>query len=66
LDQNNIVIANKFLEIAKEDLKAAEVLYVNELMRPSLYHLEQASEKILKAYPYWRTVQSHEVFCQYC
>jgi len=50
LDQNNIVIANKLLEIAEEDLKAAEVLYVNELMRPSLYHLEQASEKILKAY----------------
>ncbi len=43
-------IIDRLLKHAEEDLKAAKVLYDNELMLQSLYHLEQASEKILKAY----------------
>lgn len=50
MDDSHADIINKLLKHAEEDLKAAKVLYENELMLQSLYHLEQASEKILKAY----------------
>ncbi len=50
MDDSYADTVNKLLKHAKEDLEAAKVLYENELMFQSLYHLEQASEKILKAY----------------
>ncbi len=50
MDDSHADMVNKLLKHAKEDLKAAKVLYESELMLQSLYHLEQASEKILKGY----------------
>ena len=50
MDENYADAIYKLLAHAEEDLKAAKVLYENELMLQSVYHLEQASEKILKAY----------------
>jgi len=38
------------LDKAKEDLKASKILYEYDLKAQALNHLEQASEKILKAY----------------
>jgi len=38
------------LDKASEDIKAAEILYSENLKELAIFHLEQASEKILKAY----------------
>jgi len=43
-------LARRFLERALEDIKASEVLFNDGLKFSTLQHLEQASEKILKAY----------------
>lgn len=43
-------IVNGLLEKAWEDLRASKVLYEYGLKAQALAHLEQASEKILKAY----------------
>jgi len=43
-------LAKGFLDKASEDIKAAEILYRENLKDLAIFHLEQASEKILKAY----------------
>ena len=43
-------LAKGLLDKALEDIKASEVLYHENLKGLAIFHLEQASEKILKAY----------------
>lgn len=50
MPSNHVDVADRLLKHAEEDLEAAKVLYERGLMLQSLYHLEQASEKTLKAY----------------
>ncbi|EKD23460.1 MAG: HEPN protein [uncultured bacterium] len=40
----------KWLQIAKEDLKSAKILLKHELFGTVVYHCQQASEKSLKGY----------------
>jgi len=43
-------LAKGFLDKALEDIRASEILYRENLQDLAIFHLEQASEKILKAY----------------
>lgn len=47
--KDTIELAKGLLEYAKEDLESAGILYKENKLRSAMYHLEQASEKILKA-----------------
>jgi len=40
----------KFIDCAKDDIKAVELLYKNQIFSLSVYHMQQAIEKILKSY----------------
>jgi hypothetical protein len=42
--------ASKFIQAAAEDIRAADLLYQGTLYRPAIYHLQQATEKTVKAY----------------
>lgn len=42
-------ITKKWVEFAKEDLKAAEILFSSKSYRNCIYHCHQAIEKLLKA-----------------
>lgn len=42
--------ARRFLQAAAEDIRAADLLYQGALYRSAIYHLQQATEKTLKAY----------------
>jgi len=50
LSVSRVELARRFLERALEDMRASEVLFNDCLKFSALQHLEQASEKILKAY----------------
>jgi len=41
---------NKLLDLARDDIRASEILYKEKIIPLSFFCLEQASEKILKAY----------------
>lgn len=48
-EQEKFLEAKEFLEIGDEDLKASKVLYSSKLYRSAVFHLQQATEKYLKA-----------------
>lgn len=50
MSASNTNLVRKLLNRAWEDVEAAESLYSKGLRHSALYHLEQASEKALKAY----------------
>jgi HEPN domain-containing protein len=49
-----MVLHQKYFQAADIDLKAAKILAKENLFPPTLYHLQQAYEKCIKAYYIFR------------
>lgn len=48
---------DRWIKIAKDDLRAAKVLVPLELLSASVYHSQQSAEKMLKAYLVFKNYQ---------
>lgn len=61
-------ISDSFLKSASSDLKSARVLFKNKEYSTSLYHSQQAIEKILKAMLALKGhfIFKHEVIAEFC
>jgi HEPN domain-containing protein len=66
--RKEIVISNSFIKAAKSDLNSARILFKNREYSNSLYHSQQAVEKILKALLALkgRFIFRHEVIAEFC
>lgn len=58
--KENRNLAIEFLKCAKDDIKATKLLYENKVFPLSVYHLQQAVEKITKAYALVLSIISKE------
>ena len=63
---NGSEIADEFLRIAKEEEKAAELLYQNRFFNQAVYFYIQSMEKFIKAYICRRIDVSNEYFANSC
>jgi HEPN domain-containing protein len=63
-----VAISNSFIKTAKSDLNSARILLKNKEYSNSLYHSQQAIEKILKAMLALkgRFIYKHEVIAEFC
>ncbi len=63
-----VAISNSFIKTAKSDLNSARILFKNKEYSNSLYHSQQAIEKILKAMLSLkgRFIFKHEVIAEFC
>lgn len=50
LSDRSFKLSRNYLEIAEDDLKAAEVLYANKIYPESVFYLQQSVEKMSKAF----------------
>lgn len=66
--RKEIAISKSFLKAAKSDLNSAKILLKNKEYSNSLYHSQQAIEKILKALLALkrRFIFKHEVIAEFC
>jgi len=66
--KREVIISNSFLKAAKSDLNSAKILLKNKEYSNSLYHSQQAVEKILKAMLALkgRFIFKHEVIAEFC
>lgn len=63
-----VAISNSFVKTARSDLNSARILLKNREYSNSLYHSQQAIEKILKAMLALkgRFIYKHEVIAEFC
>ncbi len=55
----------KWLKIAKEDLKVSELVFLNELFSSVAYHCQQSAEKSLKGYVVFKKqhiIKTHDLY----
>ena len=66
--RKELAISNSFIKTAKSDLNSARILLKNKEYSNSLYHSQQAIEKILKAMLALkgRFIYKHEVIAEFC
>jgi HEPN domain-containing protein len=66
--RKEVAISNNFVKTAKSDLNSARILLKNREYSNSLYHSQQAIEKILKAMLALkgRFIYKHEVIAEFC
>jgi HEPN domain-containing protein len=66
--RKEVTISNSFIKTAKSDLNSARILLKNKEYNNSLYHSQQAIEKILKAMLALKGcfIYKHEVIAEFC
>lgn len=66
--EKEVAISDSFLKAAKSDINSARILLKNKEYSNSLYHSQQAIEKILKAMLALKGhfIFKHEVIAEFC